>query len=256
MFRKVLTVLPLCTLCLAVNSVQGQNRKVAGPPSAPTAKPASIAVARLVEPSTIAEMQLATLDKYSGKAVTSPVINRTTVKKRAQGSNDSLKEEMRNSFVISGGYLYQRVDDLPVHRVQGVSVMGFYYPVPWVGVGGEYQYGRGTTDSTAGALPRQDKLRRHVAVFGPEFSGYPGDKVRVFFHPLFGWAKERMSTRIGNTTATTEDTNFAMALGGGLDVRLTRHIFLRPVQLDYLGIRRNNSWQNNWRLSTGVGVRP
>lgn len=163
---------------------------------------------------------------------------------------------MRNSFIISGGYLYQRVDDLPVDRVQGVAVNAFYYPVSWLGVGGEYQYGRGTTNSTEGTATRQDELTRHVAVFGPEFSGYLGDSVRPFVRPLFGFAKEQLITRRSVGIAVREDTNFAFNLGAGLDVRLSRHFLLRPVQFDYTGIRRDSFWQNNWRLSTGIGIRP
>lgn len=168
---------------------------------------------------------------------------------------DTLREEMRNSVILGGGYLYQRVDDLPIDRVQGVAVGGFYYPVSWIGFGGEYQYGRGSATSTIGNTTRQDKLTRNVGVFGPEFSGYPGDNVRLFFHPLVGWAKEKMTTRIGNTTSTTEDTNFATNLGGGMDLRITRSLAWRVFQFDYLGIKRPSFWQNNWRLSTGVAVR-
>jgi hypothetical protein len=163
---------------------------------------------------------------------------------------------MSNSIIIGGGYNFQRVDDLPVRRVQGVFVTGFYYPVSWIGFGGEYQYGRGSQTRTVAGTAVESRLTRHVGVFGPEFSGYPGDNVRLFFHPLAGWAKEQLRTRTGNVTVTEEDTNFATQLGGGLDVRLTRSVSWRVFQFDYLGIKRPNMWQNNWRLATGLAVRP
>jgi hypothetical protein len=48
-------------------------------------------------------------------------------------------------------------------------------------------------------------------------------------------------------------TGFAMALGGTLDIRLSHAVNFRPVQLDYLLTRVNNSYnQNNWRYGTGL----
>lgn len=233
MFRRPVTVIALCVLAFSAVAAQTQG-------------PSEQAASTSIEPSSIKQLQLATMDKYSGKAVASEIVRPTAAKRRS--GYQTLREEYSNSFVIGGGYNFQRVDDMPVDRVQGVFATGFYYPVSWVGFGGEYQYGRGSQDG--------NRLTRHVGVIGPEFSGFPGDRVRIFFHPLAGWAKERLTTRIGSTTVTTEGTNLAVQLGGGLDVRLNRTFSWRAFQLDYLGIRRNDTWQNNWRLVTGLAVRP
>lgn len=231
----------------ALDTAAAQDRKVNRPDDTQSA--------RLVETESIQQLQLATLGKYSGKLVESPAANKVKAKRRSF-EDETLREEMSNSFIVGAGYNYQRVDDLPVDRLQGVFATAFYYPVSWIGFGGEYQYGRGTTNSTVGTVARQDRLTRHAVVLGPEFSGYPGDNVRLFFHPLFGWAKDRMTTRVGSAATTAEDTNLAVNLGGGLDVRLSRHFSWRVFQFDYLGVRRTSSWQNNWRLATGIAVRP
>lgn len=56
---------------------------------------------------------------------------------------------------------------------------------------------------------------------------------------------------LANQTANT--TGFAMALGGTIDIRVSRHIDLRPVQLDYMLTRVNNTYnQNNLRYGAGV----
>lgn len=221
----------------------------------------STTVAKLHERSSIYEAQLATVNKYkvsadpNKNAVTGKPIPERKKVPLAVPMADSLRDEMSNSFVIGGGYNHQRVDDLPVRSVQGVFVTGFYYPVSWIGFGGEYQYGRGTEDETVGNTRVRNRLTRHVGVFGPELSGYPGDRVRLFFHPLAGFAKERVRTSTSTASSTVEDTNFATQLGGGMDLRLTRSFVFRVFQFDYLGIRRSGTWQNNWRLATGVGVR-
>jgi hypothetical protein len=56
---------------------------------------------------------------------------------------------------------------------------------------------------------------------------------------------------LANQTVNT--TGFAMALGGTIDIRVSRHMDLRPVQLDYMLTRVNNTYnQNNLRYGAGV----
>jgi hypothetical protein len=50
-----------------------------------------------------------------------------------------------------------------------------------------------------------------------------------------------------------------MAIGGGVDYRLTNRFSLRPLQVDYLLTRfnegtPNNQSQNNLRASTGIVI--
>jgi hypothetical protein len=252
MFRSVLTVFFTCVLCASF--IAAQDHRVVKIDQSST-------VARLQERSSINDAQQAAVNKY--KVTADPAKNAVTGKPKPEIRKipkvvpiaESLREEMSNSIIVGGGYHFQRVDGLPVNRVQGVSMTGFYYPVSWIGFGGEYQYGRGTQNDLVGNTPVQYRLTRQVAVFGPEFSGYPGENVRLFFHPMGGVAKDRMTTRIGNNSVTGEDTNFAMQLGGGMDLRITKSIAWRVAQFDYLGVRLSNAWQNNYRLQTGIAVR-
>ena len=53
---------------------------------------------------------------------------------------------------------------------------------------------------------------------------------------------------------------FAAAFGGGLDVRLTDHIAVKPFQMEYFMTRTPNIWsannpQNNIRYSAGMVFR-
>jgi hypothetical protein len=51
-----------------------------------------------------------------------------------------------------------------------------------------------------------------------------------------------------------------MAIGGGVDYRLTNRFSLRPLQVDYLltrfpeGTPNNSQTQNNLRASTGIVI--
>jgi hypothetical protein len=51
------------------------------------------------------------------------------------------------------------------------------------------------------------------------------------------------------------NTAFAMAFGGGLDIKLTNRLAVRPLQADYLLSRVNGFTQNNLRIGTGLVVR-
>jgi hypothetical protein len=52
---------------------------------------------------------------------------------------------------------------------------------------------------------------------------------------------------------TVDDaTSFAMALGGGVDLRVGKRIDLRLIQFDYTPTFFGSGRQNNFRISTGV----
>jgi len=64
------------------------------------------------------------------------------------------------------------------------------------------------------------------------------------------------------TRLAASQDNFAMALGGGLDIKLAKSFLLRPIQLDYLMTRledfgqsgqpSQNRNQHNLRFAAGV----
>ncbi len=85
-------------------------------------------------------------------------------------------------------------------------------------------------------------------LFGPRVSFRRSRRVIPYVHTLFGGIHLTTSIPValvptpvattGTTTilAATQDA-FAMALGGGLDLRLSHHVTFRPIQLDYLMTR-------------------
>jgi len=92
-------------------------------------------------------------------------------------------------------------------------------------------------------------------LFGPRVSYRHYERVTPFAQVLFGVAHAGAS--ISGTGANASDNAFAMSVGGGVDVGISRHFAVRPVQLDYLLTRFNEGTnnaqsQNNLRVSTGV----
>ena len=86
-------------------------------------------------------------------------------------------------------------------------------------------------------------------LFGPRFS-YRGDKLTPFAQALLGGVSE-----IAGLGAYSGSTSFGMALGGGLDVGVSKSLAIRVVQADYFMTRFAGQTQNNARLSFGIVFR-
>ncbi|MFB3916783.1 MAG: outer membrane beta-barrel protein [Terriglobales bacterium] len=80
-------------------------------------------------------------------------------------------------------------------------------------------------------------------LFGPQL-GYRAGKVRPFAHALFGVSR---IAALGDS-----ETAFAMAFGGGLDVKVTNLVSVRLGQADLLHTRFFDDGQNHFRYQTGI----
>jgi hypothetical protein len=101
-------------------------------------------------------------------------------------------------------------------------------------------------------------------LLGPRFSLRKSKRIIPFGQVLFGVVHASPVTLSGCTGASctpiSSDTTFAMTAGGGVDLKLSRHIAIRLFQAEYLMTRfadistitENRIIQNNVRLSTGL----
>lgn len=101
----------------------------------------------------------------------------------------------------------------------------------------------------------------HQFLFGPRIAART-NRVTAFGHALFGVNRSKVSSlALGIITIPGEtETDFAMALGGGLDISIGKHVSIRAVQVDYLPVRDdgdvgNPLWLDNIRLQTGVVIK-
>jgi opacity protein-like surface antigen len=95
----------------------------------------------------------------------------------------------------------------------------------------------------------------HTFLFGPQLS-YRTDKFTPFAHALFGVGHTSVSIAVPVTSLPglnfgLSDTNFAMALGGGVDFNFRRRLAWR-VGADYLQTRSFGSTPSNFRVATGI----
>ncbi|MBB6147305.1 outer membrane protein OmpA-like peptidoglycan-associated protein/opacity protein-like surface antigen [Silvibacterium bohemicum] len=102
----------------------------------------------------------------------------------------------------------------------------------------------------------------YLYLFGPRISFRNYSRVTPFVQALFGGVYASDVTLSGCTgaacTPLPAQNAFALTAGGGLDIRVSRHVSIRPVQAEYLMTRfadtvtNAGDMQNNIRLSAGL----
>ena len=105
----------------------------------------------------------------------------------------------------------------------------------------------------------------YTYLFGPRVSFRRGSRISPFVQVLVGGVHASPVTVTNCTgafcTPLPAQNALAMTGGGGLDIRVTRHIFIRAVQAEYMLTRfasttgAANTTQNDFRVSSGLVFR-
>ena len=165
-------------------------------------------------------------------------------------------QEQASKLEAYGGYYYVRFNvnasaaggaPSETFNGNGGGVQLEYNANHWLGVVGDMA-GYGATATTNGALVGG----AFTYLFGPRVNFRHG-KVTPFAQTLFGgiWT----TNGIGNSGS---ENNFAMTAGGGIDIKVSRHVSVRPVQAEYFMTKIPdglNNRQNNLRIGTGIVIR-
>lgn len=101
----------------------------------------------------------------------------------------------------------------------------------------------------------REKIRTHSFLFGPQLSVRKNKRVTPFVRALFGVAYIDTNATEEGQTFLFNDKSFSMALGGGLDVRVSRNVAVRAFQADYVRTKFFGQTQNKGRLSFGIVFR-
>jgi hypothetical protein len=148
-----------------------------------------------------------------------------------------------------GGSVGLNVGDYVVLKseLQGYSTTTFTFHLP------------STANSVGGTFQSQGSMLTYL--FGPQFNIPMRKKKRLFVEALLGGANTgaygSLFKAANVTSLAAHNNGFAMAIGGGLDIQVAKHLALRPAQLDYFLTRYewkqigiNN--QSNFRYQAGV----
>lgn len=104
-------------------------------------------------------------------------------------------------------------------------------------------------------------------LFGPVIQ-LPGKRVRPFGEVLFGGMQTELYSQLnsaviangGKLDASKTQHPFTMAVGGGLDVNINKHVAVRLAEVDWVLTRYTNPWtstnnQNSFRYLAGVVIK-
>jgi len=132
-----------------------------------------------------------------------------------------------------------------------------YDPTSWLGLVGDF----------TGEHWSKSNLSANIFtyLFGPKLA-YRTDKVTAFGEVGFGGARLSGTSSCPDAVAGVHPevtfgcgsgsiNAFAMSAGGGLDYNLTKHIGIRPVQLDYVMTRFGSQTQNSLHYGAGIVFR-
>lgn len=179
------------------------------------------------------------------------------------------------SVEVSGGYAYlnAKVIDRDSLHGWGAGIAG-NLSANW-GFVAEFSghYGNSSIPSGTFAFPPLPPIpipgfnlstSKYLFLFGPRFS-VRGNTVTGFAHVLLGGVKTNVKTSFRDVSFTgtplelpgfnDSETGFAMAIGGGVDVKISKNFAVRILQVDYVPERLGGQWQHNVRAQVGIVFR-
>lgn len=150
---------------------------------------------------------------------------------------------------VYGGYSALFTEDVTLHGFQA-SVAGNVNK--WFGLVAEFG-GAFDTDTQGSGLKVKSTV--YTYLFGPRFSRRGDGRVTPFVQTLFGGVRGRGELEGAGLNEVETANGFGMALGGGVDVKLSERFALRVIQADYLLTRVDGETANNARVSAGIVLR-
>jgi len=173
---------------------------------------------------------------------------------------------------VSAGYSYMQfhanVPQLTSQSFNGGGAAVVYNVFSWLGVKAEFtgfDFGSGWTRKLQELGYRGSAgTSMFLYQFGPQIKKHSG-KLQPYMHTLYGIAHSQGYAAVLHARGSgtfdlngngANDNAFAMELCGGLDIPLSRHVQLRPAELDYqltrFGFQNFSANQNNFKYFGGI----
>ncbi|HEY6248435.1 MAG TPA: outer membrane beta-barrel protein [Candidatus Angelobacter sp.] len=152
----------------------------------------------------------------------------------------AMAQEQTPTAELFGGYSFVH-SSLPGQglNANGGSASFAINPEHWLGFVADFGGYHGSVASAG--------VTDFTYLFGPRFSYRSKSPLTPFAHVLLGGIHQSVG-------GISSQNGFAMAIGGGLDLKVDSHWAWRMVQAEYLYSNLTNQ-QNNARISTGIVYR-
>ena len=171
------------------------------------------------------------------------------------------REDQKNEFFA--GYSYQSADintltiDPQRTAQNGVNIEYTRNLTRNLGITGDLSaHFHRDSVGTSGGGTFSRKRDQYFLLGGLQYKVHNDSRLEPFVHTLFGVSLFRGFTSnisgSGNVFTFDDATSFAMALGGGLDIRAGKRMAVRVFQADYSPTHFGSGWQQNIRLGFGI----
>jgi opacity protein-like surface antigen len=145
--------------------------------------------------------------------------------------------------------------------VHGGSASAAFNLNKWFGLAADFGGSSISTIKASGFPDVSVDSTLFTYLFGPRFSYRNYERVTPFAQVLIGGA-HITDVKSGGTVIANSENAFALSVGGGLDVKVSKHVAIRVAQVEYLMTKfdapfalTGSSTQNNLRVSGGLVIR-
>jgi opacity protein-like surface antigen len=180
----------------------------------------------------------------------------------------ALAQDETPKVEASAGYSYVRVN-VDTTAAGGTGTQGFngnggsgsiaFNMNRWFGVVADFGGYTHSETITVGGTTVTGTATAYSYLFGPKIASRGHEKWTPFAQALFGGVHGNASGSTGGVSlGSTSENVFGMAIGGGLDYNVSKHVGIRVIQAEYLLTKFTdgvNNRQNNVRLTFGIVFR-
>lgn len=168
----------------------------------------------------------------------------------------ALKAQSRLRVDVAASFLAER-------SVQANTAANFWAEGGSLELGADAFHGLGVAANISGVHTRavgsdNVPLSLVTATFGPRYRWHNGHQVSLYGEALLGEADGFRSLFPSPSGADSSASSLALQVGGGVDVKLSRHLAVRALEASWLRTQLPNGTddrQNSLRLGAGVVVR-
>jgi hypothetical protein len=183
-----------------------------------------------------------------------PVAAQSIEAKSAAPATANLPVFSRLDFGVTYAAKFIKVENTDglSQMINGISADGVY------NFGGKFKNFGLAADidyESADAIKPGVNLKQFTVVAGPRYTVKSKIGARVYAQSLFGYVHAFNSVFPSGQSVTSAAGSFAMQLGGGVGVPLTKTFGLRIAEVDYIGTwlpNNNSNSQSDIRVSTGI----
>lgn len=158
---------------------------------------------------------------------------------------------------LFGGYSYQKLSAAPSNvgpSANGWNASAYLHLLGPFGLEGDLSnhYGISPTAQSIGGVYY---VPQFTEMWGPRYTlALP--RIHPFVHALFGTVHGvPVSTLVALPPVQKPENAFGMTFGGGINVKATKHVWLRLIQVDYIRANFTNNPENQTQISAGLVFR-